>query len=106
MHGLMDAESILGPIPDHFQMEMSYPDGFYNTTFCNTLTKERSIEDPRLPSLSPEWEVTNRDRTQDDPFFFREFRNKITGQTLTSDPRMLPEALEQRGVALDKFRLV
>jgi hypothetical protein len=106
VHGLMDAESILGSIPDHFRMELWCPDGFYETSFYNTSTKDRSIEDPRLPSLSPEWEIVKRERTQDDPFFFREFRNRTTGETLTSDPRMHPDALEQRGVTLERFRLV
>ncbi|KAF2491287.1 HET-domain-containing protein [Lophium mytilinum] len=105
-HGLMDAESLLGPLPVHLRMELLCPDGFYETAFYNASTKERSTEDARLPSLSPEWEITQRERTQDDPFFFREFKNLITGETLTSDPRMLPGALEQRGVTLDTFRLV
>lgn len=106
VHGLMDAESLLGPIPDPFKLELWCPDGFYEIAFYNSSTRKRSIEDPRLPPLSLEWEIIKRERTQDDPYFFREFRNKITGETRKSDPRMLPEALEQRGVKLEKFRLV
>ena len=102
----MDAEGILGPLPDPFRMEMWCPDGFYETSFYNLSTRERSSEDPRLPLLSPEWEISKRERRQDDPYFFKEFRNKVTGEVLTSDPRMLPEALEQRGVKLERLRLV
>ena len=103
----MDADSILGPIPHPFRQEYWCPDGFYEVAFYNVSTGERSSEDPRLCQLSPEWEIVKRERRQDDPYFFTgEFRNKWTGDTMTSDPRMLPNALEQRGVTLERFRLV
>jgi hypothetical protein len=34
------------------------------------------------------------------------FRNLVTGETMDSDPRMLPEPLEAKGIELKWFRLV
>ena len=102
----MDGEVLLGPIPSGYRVEGWYPNGFETVTFCHVPTEERDIEDPRLPPLPSEWESVERERTQDDPMFLRVFRNKITSEMISSDPRMTPEALERRGVALQKFRLV
>lgn len=102
----MDTESIIGPLPEQVLMEMWCPDGFYKAHFYDKLTKTRTVDDPRLPPLPQYWEPVERERRQDDPFFFREFRNRNTGETVKSDPRMLPEALEQQGVVLERFRLV
>lgn len=107
VHGLMDAESILGAIPDPWQMKMRKDDGrVYKPYFYNISTGKILFEDPRLPPLSSEWEIIERKRTHEDPSFFKDFRNIISGETLNSDPRMLPDALEERGVKLETFRLV
>jgi hypothetical protein len=102
----MDAKSILGPMPDPWKIQMWKIDGWNIPYFFNTATKTYSTEDPRLPPLPPQWEKNQRKRTQDDPYFFGEFRNRETGEIMNSDPRMLPAALEQRGVRLESLRLV
>ncbi|KAK4450969.1 HET-domain-containing protein [Podospora aff. communis PSN243] len=90
VHGLMNAEGFLGPVPSPW-------------------TARRTLHDPRLNPLPPdEWEEVQGDITlrleyRDFDLFFR---NKQTGQVLDSDPRMQPEALRQRGVDLGLFRLI
>lgn len=107
MEGLKDGEGLLGPILEPWKLQVKPLGGNYIPHFFNTSTKVVSMEDPRLPPLPADWEEqAQRDRTQDDPFFLREFQNKVTGEIMNSDPRMLPDALRQRGVRLETFRLV
>lgn len=63
-------------------------------------------EDPRLDPLPPEWERVQADRTPDDPVACALFKNKVTGEVMNSDPRLLLEALAQRGVDLKTFQLI
>jgi hypothetical protein len=74
----------------------------------NAETKEKvSIEDdPRLGEMPAEWERLEVIPSPDDPYYVQRCRNKITGEEINSDPRLLPEELEKRGVKLQTFRLV
>lgn len=107
VHGLMDAEALLGTLPNPWIVEL-YRDnlGYARLHFRNTDTKELTVEDPRLDPVSPEWERFEHDRTQDDPRWFAYYRNKVTGEVMNSDPRMLPDELRNRGVNLEMFCLV
>lgn len=113
VHGLMDAEGILGPLPAGWEARISYLDDQVAnervaTHFHNKVTDELSAEDPRLPPLEPCWERMQTKRTQDDPpcSVFKWFRNRETGETINSDPRLLPDALKKSGVPLETVRLV
>lgn len=113
VHGLMNAEGLLGPVPSPWiarvgsgRDEISWSRA---TWFVHASTKERTLHEPRLSPLSPhEWEEVQGDNTlgPEHRGFHLSFRNKQTGQVLDSDPRMQPEALRQRGVDLEVFRLV
>lgn len=107
LHGFSSAEAFLGPLPAPSVIQYK-PDsrGVETPYFFNKDTAEEAQQDPRLGELPPEWEAVQADRTKDDPHFFMWFRNNITGETMNSDPRMLPEALRDRGVDLQTFRLV
>lgn len=107
LHGFSSAEAFLGPLPASFIIQYK-PDscGVETPHFFKKDTGEEAQQDPRLGELSPEWEAVQADRTKDDPHFFMWFRNNITGETMNSDPGMLPEALRDRGVDLQTFRLV
>ena len=107
IHGLMDAEALLGPLPKPWIVEF-YRDnlGYARLHFRNTETKDLTVEDPRLGPLTPEWERFDQDRTLDDPRWFAYYRNKATGEIMNSDPRMLPEELKKRNVNLEMFCLV
>jgi hypothetical protein len=82
-------------------------DGFWFPNYFNPSTVELSTGDPRLGPLPSEWEQIPRSKeTADDLEFLVRFKNERTGAVMNSDPRMLPEALEQRGVELQTFRLI
>jgi hypothetical protein len=104
----MNCEALLGPLPSPWKSKR-YKDsraifkvGFFN---CETGEKIALEDDPRLGDLPPEWERLEVNETSDDPFYTQRCRNKITGEEINSDPRLLPEALEKR-VKLQTFRLV
>lgn len=101
--GLMEGEALLGQIPVPWTVQYS---GQYDRIFLNKETKEKTVEDPRLRSLPPDWESVEVTRTSNEPIHFGYFRNKKSGEMMNSDPRMLPEALEKRGIKLEKFCLV
>jgi hypothetical protein len=107
MHGLSDAEPLLGPLRDpwRFQVKVGGTGGraYY---FHNPVTNEDRMLDPRLEPLPSEWEPCEAEESSDEAERVAWFRNKDTGETLNSDPRMLPEALESRGVDVRKIQLV
>lgn len=110
MHGLMDGESLLGPLPAPWQIRM--PDWTWGNhhepepCYWNEDTKKLSREDPRLGDLPEEWERINVEKKYGDPLLFAPHKNRVTGEVINSDPRLLPEALAARGVKLRTFRLV
>ncbi|KAM7194417.1 Heterokaryon incompatibility protein (HET) domain containing protein [Naviculisporaceae sp. PSN 640] len=107
VHGLSDAITLLGLLPEPWRVQV-FPDraGLPNIfRFFNAETGELTDEDPRLDPLPDEWRRINRDRTEDDPQIFQCFENTRTGETITHDPRMSPEALIARGVDIRTFCL-
>ena len=107
IHGLMDAESVLGPLIDFWKLQFGYDaGGCFVPHFFNHSTKETTVEDPRLGLLPPEWRRLPPVRTRDDPYTFARYHNDATGEVMNSDPRLLPEALRARGVRLSKFQLI
>ncbi|KAF7917095.1 hypothetical protein BELL_0537g00070 [Botrytis elliptica] len=104
IHGLMDGEALLGPLPTPWKTELyRRKDSGYSTHFVKP--NEKTLDDPRLSPLPSEWIEVNRD---DGPWPISKsyFKHLVTGETMDSDPRMLPQALMERGVKLRKFRLV
>ncbi|CCC09331.1 hypothetical protein SMACR_05254 [Sordaria macrospora] len=111
VYGLHDVIGILGPLPKPWRVQvLQNESGFWGTyRFFNPDANELSDEDPRLPSLELEgiWErLDGIKRTADDPVVFQRFRNKLTGETISHDPRMEPDALRARGVDVRAFNLV
>ncbi|KAF2099199.1 hypothetical protein NA57DRAFT_56813 [Rhizodiscina lignyota] len=105
--GLQSVEALLGPLPPNYTLQiMNDGVGGHTVQFKNADNDSLASEDPRLGDLPAEWEQLNAVRTRDDPLFFARFRNKETGKVINSDPRMLPGALEARGVKLHSFKLV
>ena len=105
----MNGEALLGPLPPPWTVLRNIDSrGVCRVGFLNTETEEKiSIEDdPRLGEMPPEWERLEVVPSPDDPYYVQRCRNKITGEEINSDPRLLPEELEKRGVKLQTFRLV
>jgi hypothetical protein len=106
VHGLEDAVGILGPLPRNWRVVIS-GDAFGRPLhrYLNLRTFKQTAEDPRLGPLPSEWKRVAYERSSDDPAFFEVFSSSATGETITSDPRLSPEALKLRGVKLETFQL-
>ena len=108
IYGIMDGESLLGQLPPHWKVRPQRETDNEITVprYLNTDLNAMSRDDPRLGDLPPEWVRIKQRRTADDPILFAQHRNKLTGEIINFDPRMLPENLRARGVNLETFRLV
>lgn len=107
LHGIMNGESFLGPLPHPWRVRpVKNVGGIDEISYCNMDTNETTQEDPRLDSLPPNWEKFTKDWTREDPIVAAYYRNILTGKIVNSDPRMLPHALVARGIQLEQFILV
>lgn len=97
VHGLMNAEAVLGPLPDEWSYILTRDRGYPENScaFINNATGEQTKEDPRLPPLSSPWKRTPNG-----------FKNDETGEIVTGDPRLTPEALMERCPLLTTLRLI
>lgn len=102
----MNAEALLGPLPFPWTSHYHMIDCCFRPRYYNEETKITSTEDPRLGLLEPGWKRVVKDRDPDSPFHSDHFWNAENDMYLNSDPRMLPKALEKRGVKLERFQLV
>jgi hypothetical protein len=104
--GCMQAEKLLGPLPDHVEILIQEPPkgGRLWMVFKNTCTGEMSFEDPRLGPLPSGW-VQSGKVDQDAP---PGFVNDNTGERRAphQDPRCDVDHLGQRGVQIDTLTLV
>lgn len=98
----MDGEALLGPIPSPWKLQAHNSLGPEFTNYFVKSSTVKTLDDPRLPPLSSEWEEVGRDNTTTKTYF----RNTTTGDTTRFDPRMLPKALEAKGVNLERFQLI
>ena len=108
IYGLHDASSLLGSVPAPW-IAQNHQDStglFSRLRFFNTDLNVLADDDPRLGPLPEEWKPHDHHRSADDPRIFSCFQNKLTDEITNSDPRMAPEALEERGVKLRPFSLV
>ena len=94
MHGLMDGEGLLGPIPGHFQSSNVYEEPLrgYFKCFLDRRTGKTQYNDPRIDSLP---EDNNNEAIPK-----VRFPNGSLGRILT------PEMIERRGVKLQTFDLI
>jgi len=107
VYGFHDALSLLGPLPRPWAVRV-YLDSVGEASllrFFNEATEQETDNDPRSSPLQG-WELLDVDRTGDDPEIFQKFKNLSTGEIINFDPRMSPDELRSRGVALKAFRLL
>ena len=100
----MNCEALLGPLPKPWIAKRDLGSfGEFQSRFYNSDTLEVvGLEaDPRLGPVSDDWENLEND----DPHRIQKWKNKATGETINSDPRLLPQALIERGVKLQTFTL-
>jgi hypothetical protein len=113
VYGLNDGQTLLGPLQYPWRVQiLDHPDQDFRIEhrYYNKETRKTTISDPRLED-HPEWEriplgELGRTLTGDDPIILEFFKNKITGEIMDSDPRLLPEALQARGVELQWFTII
>lgn len=106
IHGLSDAEPLLGPLPDPWEFRVRVGDtGRRVHYFHNLTTGEDSPFDPRLGTLDPGWEHCEVEEERSEAERVVWFRNRDRGEVLNSDPRMLIGALRRRGVEVEKIQL-
>lgn len=57
-YGMMDAESLLGPISPPWKVQLQNGRGFFEPHYHDTTTDESILtrQDPRLEPLSTDWE--------------------------------------------------
>jgi hypothetical protein len=107
IHDLMDAQALLGPLPSPWMMVIARIDSNISRhEFFNTQTTEQTSRDPRLGALPVEWEEVEMEDEVRVREALQHYRNTETGEVINSDPRLLPEALEARGVKVETFVLV
>ena len=105
IHGFMNGEALLGPLPKGWEPVEILEEGLgYIGGFRNVNTGELSFVDPRLGGLPPGWSLKDSRRRAD---WNNWFVNNHTGETMNwpLDPRVTAEALEGQGVPLQDFIL-
>jgi hypothetical protein len=107
IHGLMDGEALLGPLPTAHEVFVEYTrDSDDVQTFRDVLTGRCTTEDPRLGPLPTEWEtIVTKDRLWHAKQV-NAWRNRSTQEIMYSDPRLLPDALAARGVVLETLTII
>jgi hypothetical protein len=104
-HGFMDAEALLGPLPEKFQFLAKFEEKS-NVYWWGHMDRETELfycEDPRLGELPSGWKRKNHPSDQYWNWFVNETGEEMKGR---GDPRLTPEVLKQRGVDLKVFELV
>jgi len=102
-YGYMACEGFLGPLPSthKFVWINDRSESVLRAGFIQNDSDVPTVEDPRLGPLPDGWKFVYHDKRP----FFREFENTETGEITEHDPRLLPEALLARGVAVQYFDL-
>jgi hypothetical protein len=105
-HGSMDAEGLLGPLPEKFQLlkKLEEKSNTYWWGHMDRETEQFYCEDPRLGELPWGWKKKSHPSDE----YWNWFVNEETGEEMKDhgDPRLTPEALKRRGVGLKVFELV
>jgi hypothetical protein len=106
VHGIMEGQAILGALPSPWTLVVLRTICGAQFWFHNSETGESQLEDPRLDGLPSEWEPIQKEDEARLSYIVQHYRNRLTGEIINSDPRLLPEALRARGVKLETLILV
>jgi hypothetical protein len=103
VHGLMNGEAILGSIPLGWKAQAKRnKQGSLVQIFTQEGSQaEPTYEDPRLGPLPTGWKLTRADTLQDTTFHDESAQHVHK----ENDPRLLPQALIDRGVKIQTFLL-
>ena len=107
IHGIMDGEVLLGPIPEDFMVVVDDEGGdVLVENFLCRKTGEFTKQNPRLQPLTDDWQRVCAPSPVWPAKTFNAFQNKITGQISYADPRLNLEAPRVRGVPFQPIDLV
>ncbi|KAF2246312.1 hypothetical protein BU26DRAFT_65795 [Trematosphaeria pertusa] len=105
VHGLMNAEALLGPLPiawrGHYDDDW---EGVPLQAFTDPQIGKVVYDDPRLGALPEDWEF--KAAYEPEAPAIRWFKNRKTGRITRRDPRLLPDALRSCGTPIQELRLV
>ncbi|KAI0121336.1 hypothetical protein BJ170DRAFT_600012 [Xylariales sp. AK1849] len=103
---LCDSLSLLGPLPESWMVQCKRDkENRLRYYYVNLFTEEQTFNDPRLGPLE-DWEILDDVPVGQDSVNVAVFRNRKTGITRNSDPRLDVDALKRRGVPVKAVRLV
>ena len=105
LHGYMQAEPLLGPLPHPWQRVNRYSEELEGSFECffDKETDQYQLDNPRLSPLPNGWRV----KSHAEEAWWNRYVNENTGEDAGEfDPRLTPESLKQRGVNLQEFRLI
>ncbi len=102
---IMDGEALLGPLPEGFRIVWRYNEStqVWYQSFLEKKSDKFYAEDPRLGKLPRGW---RKDEHPNEEFFSRFVNDETSGDIVYFDPRLAPEALRERGVKLEEFKLI
>ena len=107
LHGFCDGEAVLGPLPKPWAAAVHRPNAGGQMHFHNQETDERTHLDPRLGPLPEQWgEIRPESDVVEEFSLASSFKHRGTGEIMESDPRLLPDALKERGIKVEKFLLI
>jgi hypothetical protein len=98
VHGLNEAQGILGKIPHPWIPRVHRPGDFLS--FNNTETGETTFDDPRLKPLGDDWVMSTDEETGAYEFF-----HTATGLRMHTDPRCNLSELQKK-VRVEEFLMI
>jgi hypothetical protein len=107
LHGFCDGEAVLGLLPKPWVAAVHRPNAGGQMHFHNRETDERTHLDPRLGPLPEQWEEMRPESDVVEEFSLASsFKHRGTEEVMESDPRLLPDALKELGIKVEKFLLI
>lgn len=113
VHGLMDGEGILGPLPTPWklvvrnpgQLQTSYSVVAVNPSFYNAETAEYQSQDPRLVQRDKQWELVEKNDEARLGTCVQHYRHIKSGEIINSDPNLALEMLKAQNVPFNTIVL-
>ncbi|KAI4193886.1 MAG: hypothetical protein LQ346_003802 [Caloplaca aetnensis] len=108
VHGLMEGEGFLGPLPADWERIVRYDEGT-GSWFDVYVERKRGtyqVEDPRLGPLPKDWYREGHPKQHLYTSYRHPTKDSVGFNSYSCDPRMLPESLRERGVELQEFALI
>lgn len=103
IHGLMDGEAFLGPLPRNWKRVMR-TDRDSQSLWETSVDRDAGllqIEDPRLGPLPSGWRIIGHSLEH----LYCKYQEEATGTASMFDPRMLPDDLRDSGADLPEIKL-